>query len=561
MTSASVSAPPALRSNPVFNPRRVLRWIFLGRLSLATGIFVAAVLAWEDAPARDTLVATLALVISIGVTAGSAWFAAVRKERLGRSFHYAQAVFDVVLVTAIVHITGGATSQFAALYILVTAGASLMLPVGGGLLVAAFGNVLYFCDVLWGHNAPIEVAVVLQLVVFAMVALGTAYLSARLREVGVDKEELEAQLAFARLQAEDILRNIRSGILTMDAHGRLLYANPAAGHLLGFDADAELGRPIQGLLQQTAPDLARALERGVRRRERITRGETTITVQGRTFPLGLTTTTIDADHDGAIASATAIFQDISDNKRLEELRLRAERLEAVAELSASLAHEIKNPLASIRSAVEQIARVPAATDDERTLSALIVRESDRLSRILSEFLDFARTRVARQDRVNLADVVESSAKLAGTHPDRRDGVKVTCRVPKGALLVEGDEDLLHRAVFNVVLNAIQATPPFGEVRVEVTLAGADAMPRGVSFSQQAIAVRITDTGPGIAPDIRDRVFDPFFTTKPGGTGLGLAIAHRAIEAHRGLVLLDSSRYGTRFTILLPSWHDEKENAA
>jgi two-component system sensor histidine kinase PilS (NtrC family) len=157
--------------------------------------------------------------------------------------------------------------------------------------------------------------------------------------------------------------------------------------------------------------------------------------------------------------------------------------------------------------------------------------------------------------------VEASAKLAGTHPDRRDGVKVTCKAPRHALLVEGDEDLLHRAVFNVVLNAIQATPSFGEVRVEVTLAGAESMPRGVSFAQQAIAVRITDTGPGIAPDIRDRVFDPFFTTKAGGTGLGLAIAHRAIEAHRGLVLLDSSRHGTRFTILLPRWHDEKENAA
>ena len=129
--------------------------------------------------------------------------------------------------------------------------------------------------------------------------------------------------------------------------------------------------------------------------ERVTRGEAAITVNGRTFPIGFTTTTMSADGTPGNMSGTVIFQDISDNKRLEELRLRAERLEAVAELSASLAHEIKNPLASIRSAVEQLGSRARATEDERVLATLIVRESDRLSRLLSEFLDFARVRVTR----------------------------------------------------------------------------------------------------------------------------------------------------------------------
>ena len=168
-------------------------------------------------------------------------------------------------------------------------------------------------------------------------------------------------------------------------------------------------------------------------------------------------------------SGTVIFQDISDNKRLEELRLRAERLEAVAELSASLAHEIKNPLASIRSAVEQLgARAPRATDDERVLATLIVRESDRLSRLLSEFLDFARVRVTRGERVNMGEVAQAAVRLADTHPDRKSGVSVTCVVPTEPLLVEGDEDLLHRAIFNITLNAVQAAPATsGRVTVEV----------------------------------------------------------------------------------------------
>src|SRR5207247_9236713 len=124
----------------------------------------------------------------------------------------------------------------------------------------------------------------------------------------------------------------------------------------------------------------------------------------------------------------------------------AQRLEGVAELSAALAHEIKNPLASIRSAIEQLARIPRAGEDERTLSNLVMRESDRLSRLLTEFLDFARVRVAHATSVDLAAVVRGAAALAGSHPDRREGVHVTCVMPN-ELLVEGDEDLLPRAVF------------------------------------------------------------------------------------------------------------------
>jgi PAS domain S-box-containing protein len=382
-----------------------------------------------------------------------------------------------------------------------------------------------------------------------------------LQEAGVSREALEAQLALAKLQAEDILHNIRSGIVTVDAHGRVLFSNPSAGAMLGFDSATARGRMMTELISPPAPALATALERTVKRRERVTRGEAVITVDGRSFPIGLTTTLMEPDATPDERSATAIFQDISDNKRLEELRLRAERLEAVAELSASLAHEIKNPLASIRSAVEQLARAPKSTDDERTLARLIVRESDRLSRLLSEFLDFARVRVTRGHLVDLGAIARAAVSLAATHPDCDRGVHVTCDTPADPVLVEGDEDLLHRAVFNITLNAVQAAPAHGRVSVEVSMLPSDQRPLGVPFSERAVAVRITDDGPGIPADIRDRVFDPFFTTKPGGTGLGLPIVHRAIEAHRGLVLLDTSARGTRFTVLLPQGHPAGAEAA
>ena len=214
----------------------------------------------------------------------------------------------------------------------------------------------------------------------------------------------------------------------MQHNGALAFANPAAGRMLGFEPAQAIGTPIRELFGEKAPVLLQALERRtIRDRIRISRQMgATIAGEGGSFPIGLNTTTIDANGTPGGISATAIFQDITDSKRLKELRLRAERLEGVAELSASLAHEIKNPLASIRSAVEQLARAPQTTEDSRTLSALIIRESDRLSRLLSEFLDFARTRVTRIAEVELGDLVKGAVKLAATHPDGHKRVRVSC---------------------------------------------------------------------------------------------------------------------------------------
>jgi two-component system sensor histidine kinase PilS (NtrC family) len=339
----------------------------------------------------------------------------------------------------------------------------------------------------------------------------------------------------------------------------LLYANPAATELLGMRPRRSTGAPVVQQIASVAPRLARALEEAATHRFRTTRGEDIVTLADRAFPIGVTTTFSDGDGTPGSATATAIFQDISGQKRLESLHVRAGRLEAVAELGASLAHEIKNPLASIRSAVEQLARMPQADDDARTLGSLITRESDRLSRLLTEFLDFARVRVTRLQAVDVGSIAAGAVNLVATHPDRASGVSITCSVPDTPLVIDGDEDLLHRAVFNLALNAAQATPPNGKVRVEVAPVAAEQLPSGVSFDSGAVALKVSDNGPGIAPEVRERMFEPFMTTKPGGSGLGLSVVHRAIEAHRGVVLVDTDATGTRFTVLLP--YSQNEDAA
>lgn len=544
---------PGTRS--FIEPRRLLRSIYMGRLTMTAAIYLAAVFAWRDADRGDTLVASLLITVAMIFTAGSALYSEDRQQSPGATFLSIQAVFDLGLVTAIVHITGGGSSQFAALYILVIATSAVLLSTTGALLAAALACVLYFGDVILLTRAPIDAALLLQLGVFAVVALSSWYIAARLREARAGTEELAAELVKVRLEASDILRNIRSGIITIDARGTLLYANPTASTLLGLPLESHVGQSALSLIEPVAPVLARAIERAAVDGIRTTRAEGTVATATRSFPIGLNTTVSAPNaNDGASigGTATVIFQDISDQKKLDTLHMRAERLEAVAELSASLAHEIKNPLASIRSAVEQLGRSPRANDDERSLSSLIVRESDRLSRLLSEFLDFARVRVTRIGPVDLAEVARDATSLVSTHPDRPEGVQVQCVVPEGEVIVEGDEDLLHRAVFNLALNAVQASTRPGTVRVEIAPLTSDDAPAGVSFDEGGVALRVSDEGEGIPPEIRDRLFDPFFTTKPGGSGLGLSVVHRAIESHRGFVFVDSDARGTRVTVLLPT---------
>jgi two-component system sensor histidine kinase PilS (NtrC family) len=539
------------RLQSVLEPRRFIRWVYVGRLSIATAIQIAALSSWLVADQEKTLVATIAFFAAIFFTGASFVWTEVNRKPLTEGFLYVQLAVDLLIVTSVVHVTKGAESQFAALYILVNAAAALLLPIGGALLVALLGAVMYLADALTVSDAPLSTAVILQLVVFTLVALGTSYISAQLQAAGQGREALAAELVSVRLREKDILANIRSGILSVDDNGGLLFANASASELLGIDLEQRIGRPVVREIRLVAPVLADALDSAIRERVHAQRTEGMIEHEGRAFPLGVTTTSSDGDGGRVPRTTTAIFQDISDQKRLEQLNLRAQRLEAVAELSASLAHEIKNPLASIRSAVEQMSTRAAATADERTLGNLIVRESDRLSRLLSEFLDFARVRVTRRDAVDFAAVVRGAASLAASHPDRSDGATLDVRVADRPLIVHGDDDLLHRAVFNLALNALQATRPGTTVTIIADLATREQLPRGVPFPLGAIALQVTDEGAGIPAEVQDRLFEPFTTTKPGGTGLGLAITHRAIEAHRGVVLVDTDSRGTRFTVLLP----------
>lgn len=440
---SGVGEPEQRQSPAAPSHYRTLRWVYVGRLALATAIFFAAVSVWLNADSAATLVASLAFVSALGFTALSYIWTGGWGRPATTTFLYLQSIFDLLLVTAAVHVTwDGSQSEFAPLYILVIAVSALLVPPSGVPLTAALGIVLYMGDSVLGHGVTPGTPLFFQLGVFAMVALSSGIIAAKLGAAGAQSEELAAELAAFRLRESD----------------------------------------------------------------------------------------------------------------MQQLEKRAERLEGIAEMSASLAHEIRNPLASIRSAVEQLAGIPRVSEDERTLSGLVQREADRLSRILGEFLDFARTNAAKVQRVNLTDIARNAAKLAGAHPHRAEHVKVTDFFPSSALFMDGDEDLLHRAIYNLLLNAVQASPPNGEVRIEGGELAPSQLPDGNErFERGAYAILVIDQGAGIPPSIRDRLFDPFVTTKPGGSGLGLSIVQRAAEAHGGIVMVSALGEETRFTLVLPKF--------
>ena len=535
-----------------FGRNRLLRWVYVGRMTLATGILVGMMVAWFSAPPEATQIATLLFLVTLGVTLGSLWHTEWRGLPPGRNFMYAQVLFDSALVTTVIYITSSGTEMsFAPLYILVITEGALLLPLPGGVLIGALSSILYLAGLVWGRPEALPLNTVgLQIGLFVVVALITGWAGDRVQRTWLAFEEVQSELVRLRLDTGDILTNISTGVLTVVDGGRLGYINTAGEGFLNLSLDQWHGAPILDVVEEVAPGLAEALRRSIDGLGPVTRKTTSVKRPTGDLVLGISTTVLES-REGEGPSVTAIFQDITDLERIESLNRRNERLEAVAELGASLAHEIKNPLASIRSAVEQFDNPTLPGEDRAFLQRLVLAESDRLSRLLTEFLDFSVMRLGAPAKVDFSQVVRDAIASVKQHPDFGGEIRIEERGLEGRLILPGDSDLLHRLVSNLILNAVQFSGPEGTVRISIEHRyGEDPTP-GTNVSQP-VRLSVQDSGPGIPPEDVGRIFTPFFTTRKGGSGLGLAVVHRAVEAHGGAVYVEEvPAGGTRFVVLLP----------
>jgi len=539
---------------------QVLYWIYAGRLTVALSIYGVALFlgqepllpeAIREIGARPLALGTLLVVVVF--TAASYWWSHRKRVIASERFLYVQASLDVLLVSGIIFLTGGSESVFPPLlYIALVSGYALIMTVSAGVLIALLTGACYLAVVAFAYPEQFGLPVLLQTMIFTLVALVSGLIGGRLSQVGDRLSSLEGELHRLRFGTSDILRTIEAAVLTADEDGRAVYLNPAAAKLFDVDPDDWIGEPIAEALSLQAPGIVESLRETLATREPVRARE--IEVESReegAMPFSLSTALL--EREGAPTLATVVLQDLRMARQLEELHLRATRLEVVAELSASLAHEIKNPLAAIRSATEQIADPDADREDRQTLSRLVIRETDRLSRLLGEFNDFARVNVEERKPIRLDEVIPEAVAIVAQSPEAQDRATFDVDIAAGLDDLWGDPDLIHRTLTNLLLNAVQVSDPNGTVTIRVI---ADALRSGYTpaglGSGMPVRVRVIDDGPGIDPEDIARVFDPFYTRRQGGSGMGLAIAHRAVQAHGGALLVSSTPgHGATFAIILP----------
>jgi two-component system sensor histidine kinase PilS (NtrC family) len=332
-------------------------------------------------------------------------------------------------------------------------------------------------------------------------------------------------LALERLH-ESIVRSVSSGIVTADRFGRTTYLNRAAEEILGFGLAQAQGEPIERRL----PALAGRL-----RAERFEADH--LTAQGERRRLGFAVAPL-YDRDGKNQGHVVAVEDLTSVRAMEETLKRSEKLAVVGALAAGLAHELRNPLASMSGSIQLLQDGQALGDEERHLMSIVLREADRLNGLVRDFLQFARPAPNQLERLDLREVVSHTATLFRNDPVRKS-VELAEALPE-ELPVVADAGQLGQVLWNLLTNAAEALPDGGRVQLRGRVEG------------ERVVLEVEDDGPGIAPDDLPHIFEPFYTTKAGGTGLGLAIVYSIVEGHHGEVAVESAEgKGTRFRLRLP----------
>jgi two-component system sensor histidine kinase PilS (NtrC family) len=492
-----------------------------------------------------------------------------RVQRTGgelRNLLATQFLVDVATTSYLVFFTGGAESQFVPLYLLSPLLGGVFLSIGGGVLLAALSSLAYAGFYLAGHwglmpttpygltqglgDAANLLRMLLYVPLLFVVGVIGGYLGRRLKEGHRALETARAELNRALFDTESILENMSSGLVTVDVDGIVRHWNRSASEISGCAVDSIRGRPYAEAfgpsLKEFTERVRDALERGLQ----ANRAEMTIDKpDGTRTPLGLSTSIL-RDPDGQRRGMIGLFQDLSEVRALEERIRRRETLAAIGELSAGIAHEIRNCLNPISGSVEVLQRELKVKGENARLLDLIVRESERLDNFIRELLDYARERPLKCETLDLGELLRDLAEVARRHP-AAEGKELSWSGAADDASVHVDSEQMRQVLLNLVLNALEAVE--GEGRVEVRIASRRDRPAAASGAVRAwVCAEVQDNGIGIAAPEIDLIFEPFYSTKRGGTGLGLAIANRIVERHGGVLEVESRLgAGTTMRVWLP----------
>ena len=544
--------------------RARLHWLMGLRVTFVT-LMLGVSLVFEAAGEREETFYAL-IVLTYALTIPSALLLrALKTSSALKAFFGTQVGIDFLLETILVARTGGVESPFAVLYVITVAVASLIPQRRVGLFAACtsiivFGIVtnaqLYGLAPTWsGQMSHVNAAEMLQTFgVYALALLVVGLLGGTLADQlsRADQTLREKEQGLNRLQAfhENIVRSISSGVFTADALGAITSFNPAAQEVTGYSLTQVLGRSWRDIFNWHPNLLSDDGSSGgmppMTRFEVECKG-----ANGNRLVLGMTVSPLHEQEEPH--GWVGVFKDLTQIRDLEEEMRRKEWLANLGEMSAGMAHEIRNPLGALAGAMQMLRKDATADATDRRLMDIAVREATRLDAIITEFLQYARPPALDLAEHNINKILAETLDLVQHEARQRKRVTIATSLAGSSLVAQVDQNQMRQVFWNLATNAFDAMPDGGKLTITTGCRRIDAAGR----KGDVVEIGFHDTGEGIAPANLDKIFLPFFTTKKEGSGLGLAAVHRIVDLHGGWIKVESQpQQGTRFVVCLPRSGDD-----
>jgi two-component system sensor histidine kinase PilS (NtrC family) len=541
--------------------RRKLLWLIGGRAAIVTALLGSAILVQLRSPGAFP-VDPFFFLIGVTYALTAAYSVALKFAERHQWLVDVQLAADAVLVSAVVALTGGITSYFSTLYTLPIIAASVFESRRGGVMTGVLASLLYTGIVLAQYQyvgrallpylgdasllPPARVALyTMGLNVFGFVAVAglSGYLAEGLRRADARLAQAKHQIADLQAFSRHIIDSLTSGLATTDVDGTILTFNRAAEQISGLAAAAAIGAQAADVLQlpPVLDDLFGG-QRGGRGGRRAEYGF--IRRDGRPIELGLSSAPLITPRGEAGFVLT--FQDVTDARRQEREARVQQRLAAVGEMAAGIAHEIRNPLASMSGSIQILRQELPLTTEQAQLMDIVLRESERLNDTIRSFLAYAKPQRQMLARIDVRTVVTDTARLLQNTAHLADTHEIAVDVPETDVWYEADENQLRQVIWNLATNGLRAMPGGGRLRLSIAMQAPDGERAG------EVVLRVEDEGVGIPPEELDGIFQPFRGAFARGTGLGLSIVHRIVSDYGGEVSVSSQPgQGTTVTVRLP----------
>ena len=495
----------------------------------------------------------------------------LRKIKNFYRFTFSQIVIDLLFITGLIFFTGGKESFFPIAYIFSIIASSMIFYRRGALFSASlssllFGLLLMFQLYHWinplGEPALYDASqifhtLIIYIATFYIVAFLSSAVSEELKKKG--KELIQKQVDYNQLEAfnRNIIQCLDSGLLTVDLCGNIKFLNRTGEKILNRTEESLKNTSIYPLFPNINQTIEEAKEKISAPSPDYQRYETLLLNQdgGRIY-LGFSISPL-TDPRGSLIGHTLIFQDITKFKEMEEEMKRVDKMAAVGVLAAGMAHEIRNPLASLSGSIQMLKSDLTLDEHQERLMEITLRESERLNALITDFLLFAQPPQTRKMKCPMKSILEDTLDLFVHSPSYHEGIQIRLPSDGEDVYASVDPDQMKQVFWNLLLNAAQSMSDAGEIQVQMGKGnggGVTSLPLSYpSGGKEWTRISIIDSGHGMAQEDKEKIFEPFFTTKENGTGLGLSIVHRIIENHNGLIRVESELgKGSSFIIYLPA---------